>query len=234
MAMSVKERVAAHRARKRQENLKQTAPDWGHVALHLNRMPAKLKRQLCGQTVTPKEPDRVLKRSTVTPKRNEPDIYEPTQEEMDTLYEDITLLVAPSHMTDLGEFGVRSLTADYTPLKKMVDSLPKAMSKKALTAFIRLLKYQRKFFQYELNRKVGLEIPKAIKDGHASLAGREKKLEEEQRKLVAQRHGFPAVLTDAQCKFLKGVLHPDKLPPGADEATVKKWTRGFRLINKAL
>lgn len=176
------------------------------------------------------EPDSVLQRKVVTPKRNDPDEYEPTDAELGKLEEDITLLVAPSHFVGLSEFARRSFTADYVPLKKMVDSLPKTMSKKALTAFIRLLKYQRDFFGYELNRK----LPKKIKERAAALGVKEKKLEEDRKKQAVMLHGMHLRLTDAECRFLKGILHPDRLPPDTDEETQKKWAKGFRLINKAL
>lgn len=46
MGTPVNERVAKHRARKRQERLATTSPDWEHVALHLNRMPLALRKRL--------------------------------------------------------------------------------------------------------------------------------------------------------------------------------------------
>jgi hypothetical protein len=46
MGTPVKDRVAKHRERKRQERLAATPPDWAHVTMHLDRMPAKLRQRI--------------------------------------------------------------------------------------------------------------------------------------------------------------------------------------------
>lgn len=169
-----------------------------------------------------------LKTKPKPAKKSHPHEYEPTQAqaEMDKFSAELSLLVAPSHFSGLNEFALLSLSADYKKIRHLLDSLTKAMSKRALTAFIQLLKYQSAFFNSELKRK----LPEAIKEKKAELDKREKEIAESYKKMLVQSQGMRQVLTDKECKFLLSFAHPDRAPKDMET----KFTKAFQILKKAI
>lgn len=128
--------------------------------------------------------------------------YEPSQEEVQALFEQLSTLANPADLLSLDKFTTIGLMQDYAEITKLMSFLSKTLSKKAITAYVKLLRYNQYYFESELINQLPKFITqreKALKDKEASFINRQKKAD--------------MLLDPKEIKRINQCLAPDRADP---------------------
>jgi hypothetical protein len=237
MGIPTIERVHKHRARKRQERLAATAPDWSHVALHLDGMPAELRERLCG--------------GPVTQPCNGPAGMETNEEELDAALTALMVSIPAKYRSRVKgalhtlyrqmQSDVQAKENEFIQSTGHDPDEVRRLQVAVMEAHGRIADLQK-----ELRKKKQDAVPEDIKRLREELKEKRRNVErDEKEKLRKQKLKFKQEMdnhrdtlrragnmTPEEAKMIRSVLHPDRWSPYLPEHMMKKVTAASAVWNR--
>ena len=150
----------------------------------------------------------------------------PTDEDIGVLADRIKAVVPPHFLVTVSDRMTKWIKEDYTEVVGLLEALNGALSKRAMVAFIKLLKYQERVYANDIKRS----LPDEIKSEREKLKERTAQLDEREREIMQRSQKIGQVLSDDEVKLIKNCLHPDRAPEGM----TKKYDTAFSVFGKCL
>jgi hemoglobin-like flavoprotein len=135
-------------------------------------------------------------------------------------------LAPPDSLVALPEHARRWLAQDYQQLRTLFDSTTKAMSKKAMSFFVPLIKYHSNMYRNDVLKS----MPDEIAQEQQRLKQWQERLAAEQKTANTLSRSLKQVLSEAEIKQIKGCLHPDRAPEGRKD----KFNNAFKAFQNAV
>ena len=115
---------------------------------------------------------------------------------------------------------------DYKEMTGVLDSVSKGMSKKAVLAFMKLMRYQTSMMRVEIQN----QLPDTIQKREEKLAKAEAELKKASRKLHNASQSLKRSISDKDIKMIQNCLHPDRAP----EDRRSRFEKAFQAFSEAL
>jgi len=143
-------------------------------------------------------------------------------EDIQAVAEEIQAIVPPHLISGLTQHEQNWFRQDYQELRNLMDAVTKSTSKKVLTAFFKLIKYQTSMMQ-KAQRET---MPAAIVAKEEALAKREADLE----KRIKLTRNLKQTISKSDIRLIQNCLHPDRAPDDKKE----RFSKAFEAFTAAL
>lgn len=228
-----------------------TASRWVQIGRHHDELFHRVKKLPLSHVVIADycaiKDDSKRKAFKITPKTTKADVKEykieigqitapakqpkPKKDEKIEITERIAMLIPPTMLAGLSDFGRRALYENRKKIEPLLDECNKALGTKALKAFVTLLEYHKKIFDAMVRKEVKAEMKKH--ERISELDAWEKRLQAREEKLAVRSVRLREQISDKDIKLIQGCLHPDKIPNGSD-VSKKRYARAFDAFRRAL
>jgi hypothetical protein len=188
----------------------------------LSRLDRAEIEELCSGDHPPTQEDireyKNKKKGHITPKKPKTKSKKPTSDDEEYISDQLAMLV-PAKLLKFPDFIIRSLEKEAALLRELIEQANRKTAKELLTLFVRILHYQHKVFQSNVQSAVG----RATRAKEKELAARERDIERRYRAALSIKERVPL----KEIKYVMGVLHPDREVSAARRAKafdmVRKW-----------
>lgn len=150
----------------------------------------------------------------------------PTDEQASEICDEIANIVDPRYLAGLSEYQRQWAVKEHQELHDLLGALNKSLTKKAITAYVRLLAYHKKV----VNEYAFQQAPQNIKLLKMKLEKKEAELSAREKAFKKRTELLSQVISDADVKLIRGCLHPDTAP----KEKRAKYNKAFAAFNTAI